>query len=99
MWVSNFGGQRVSEFCGVDSSECPAGLHTGGAHLAGHRYGFDGLTRNTSVEIDPSGNVWITNNWKHVPQLAGNPGGLQMVVFVGVACPIKTPLIGPPQPS
>lgn len=99
VWVSNFGGQRVSEFCGVNSSECPAGLRTGEPISPDTGYGFDGLTRNTCVEIDPSGNVWITNNWKQVPQLAGNPGGLQMVVFVGVAGPIKTPLIGPPQPS
>jgi len=26
-----------------------------------------------------------------------NPGGHALVVFIGLAAPIKTPLIGPPQ--
>ena len=28
---------------------------------------------------------------------AENPGGLHMVVYLGAAGPVKTPLIGPPQ--
>ena len=27
-----------------------------------------------------------------------NPGGHQMVVYIGVAGPLQTPLIGPPTP-
>ena len=27
-----------------------------------------------------------------------NPGGYQMVVFIGLAGPLRTPLIGPPKP-
>lgn len=48
-------------------------------------YGFDGLDRNTSLQIDPSGNIWITNNWTENPQGLSNPGGHQMVVYLGVA--------------
>ena len=50
-------------------------------------YGFDGLVRNTGVAVDPSGNVWLCNNWKEVPVQA-NPGGYEMVVYVGVAGPV-----------
>jgi hypothetical protein len=48
------------------------------------------------VEVDPSGNLWITNNWKRTPLPRKNPGGYEMVVYVGVAGPVRTPLIGPP---
>jgi hypothetical protein len=53
------------------------------------------LKRNTGVQIDPSGNVRLTNNWEIFadPQ---NPGGHEMVVFIGLAKPVKAPLIGPP---
>jgi hypothetical protein len=54
------------------------------------------LTRDTGIAIDPSGNVWLANNWKNVP-IQTNPGGYQIVAYLGVAAPIKTPLIGPPE--
>ena len=50
------------------------------------------------LKFDPSGNLWITNNWKNVPIPDANPGGYEMVVFVGAARPTRTPLIGPPRP-
>ena len=46
----------------------------------------------------PSGNVWITNNWKTHPLPRQNPGGYQMVVYIGAEGPLRTPLIGPPRP-
>jgi hypothetical protein len=48
------------------------------------------------VAIDPSGNVWVANNWLKDP-VQTNPGGDAMVVFIGLAPPVKAPLIGPPQ--
>lgn len=60
-------------------------------------YAFDGLTRNTGVAIDPSGNVWLTNNWLNQPNPIGNPGGHSIVAFVGMAPPLRAPLIGTPQ--
>jgi hypothetical protein len=59
-------------------------------------YAFNGLTRNTGVQVDPSGNVWLTNNWKNMPNPLGNPGGYSIVAYVGIAPPVKTPLIGTP---
>jgi hypothetical protein len=98
VWVSNFSGQRVSEFCGIRTANCPPGAHTGQPISPSTGYGFNGLARNTSVQIDPSGNVWIANNWKTHPLPSANPGGYQMVVYIGVAGPLRTPLIGPPRP-
>jgi len=98
VWVANFAGQRVSEFCGTESADCPPGTRTGQPISPSTGYGFDGLARNTALQIDPSGNVWICNNWKNVPLPRKNPGGYQMVVYIGVAGPLRTPLIGPPVP-
>jgi DNA-binding beta-propeller fold protein YncE len=98
VWVSNFGGQRLSEFCGMQTASCPRGQRTGQPITPDTGYGFDGLVRNTGVQIDPSGNVWLANNWKTYPFPRRNPGGYQMVVFIGLAGPLHTPLIGPPKP-
>jgi sugar lactone lactonase YvrE len=95
VWIANFQGSTVSVFCGA-AGKCPAGLETGDP-IAPDGYFFNGLKRNTAVEIDPSGNVWATNNWEiiAIPQ---NPGGKELVVFLGLAKPVKAPVIGPPEP-
>jgi hypothetical protein len=62
----------------------------------GTGYTSDALIRNTAVAIDPSGNVWLANNWKEIP-IQRNPGGNAIVVMVGAAAPVKTPLIGTPR--
>jgi hypothetical protein len=97
VWVSNFARKRVSQFCGVPARRCGKGLGTGDPISPKGGWSFSGLTRNTAVEIDPSGNVWITNNWKQVP-LPPNPGGYELVVMLGAAGPVRTPLIGQPEP-
>jgi hypothetical protein len=76
----------------------PPGTRTGQPISPSSGYGFDGLVRNTGVQVDPSGNVWVANNWKSLPLPDRNPGGYQMVVFIGLAGPLRTPLIGPPRP-
>jgi hypothetical protein len=97
VWVGNFAGKRVSQFCGTRPASCPPGIRTGDPISPDRTgYGFDGLTRTTGLEPDPSGNLWVTNNWKEVP-LQTNPGGYQIVIFVGIAAPIRTPVIGPPR--
>ncbi|SEL74412.1 hypothetical protein [Streptacidiphilus jiangxiensis] len=97
VWVANFGGQRLAELCGARVASCPPGYRTGQPiSPAATGYGSDGLVRNTGVQIDPSGNVWLTNNWRTVP-IQTNPGGHELVVFVGLAAPVRTPLAGPPQ--
>jgi hypothetical protein len=95
IFIANFGGQRLSEFCGVKSSKCPPGTKTGDPISPDTGYTSDALTRNTGVAIDPSGNVWLANNWLTVP-VQTNPGGHGVVVFIGLASPVKTPLNGLP---
>ncbi len=99
VWVANFGGQRISQFCGVPARHCRPGTTTGDP-ISPDRTGyfFDGLVRVTAVQIDPSGNVWAANNWKRVPDIKTNPGGYQVVIYPGAAAPLRTPLIGPPVP-
>jgi hypothetical protein len=96
VWVANFGGQRLSELCGSETRNCPPGKrHVGAAISPASGYGFDGLVRNTGVIVDPSGNVWLTNNWKNAP-IQTNPGGYQIVAYLGLAAPVASAAIGPP---
>jgi sugar lactone lactonase YvrE len=96
VWVANFAKKRLSQFCGLRPATCPPGKHTGDPISPnGTGYGFDGLVRSTGLAVDPSGNVWVTNNWKTI-SVQTNPGGYQIVAFIGLAAPLKTPLIGPP---
>lgn len=103
VWVANFGSDgagpddyigRVSQFCGANSRNCPLGLRTGDPISPDTGYSTKVLQRITGVAIDPTGNVWAVNNWTpSAPQT--DPGGNSVVVFPGIAAPVKTPLIGP----
>ena len=46
--------------------------------------------------VDPSGNLWVADNWKQIP-IPTNPGGSGMLELIGIAAPVKAPRIGPPQ--
>src|SRR5262245_3347820 len=86
---------RVGNFCGVDTSKCPPTKREVGKAMSpdGTGYTSDALIRNTAVAIDPSGNVWLANNWKRGPIL-NNAGGNSIAVMVGAAGQVKTALIG-----
>lgn len=96
IWVANFFGERLSHLCGARVETCPAGQIGAEISPAQTGYFFDGLQRNTGVQIDASGNVWLTNNWKTVPE-ARNQYGDGLVVFLGAAAPIAMPLVGTPR--
>ncbi|MBF0517816.1 MAG: hypothetical protein HQK97_12010 [Nitrospirae bacterium] len=96
VWVANFEGQRLTQLCGAKHWRCPTGYRTGDPISQNTGYTSDALVRNTGVVIDPSGNVWVANNWKSIP-VQTNPGGDGLVVFIGLAAPVKTPMIGTPQ--
>jgi streptogramin lyase len=52
-------------------------------------YGLDApLKEPYGLAIDASGNIWISN--------ASSEGGNTLTQFVGLASPIRTPLLGPP---
>jgi sugar lactone lactonase YvrE len=94
LWVANFAGERLSHLCGARVSTCPKGEV--GASLSDAGFPFDGLQRNTGVQVDPSGNVWLTNNWIKFP-VQIDPFGDGLVVYLGMAAPVRSPLIGTPQ--
>jgi hypothetical protein len=110
-WVFNFGvvppippGQTtdiptgISRFCGINTKKCPKGMHTGDPISPDTGYRSTSIDRITGGQFDPSGNIWLMNNWKLVPNPVVSPGGNSIVIVVGAAAPIKTPLIGPPVP-
>ena len=96
VWVANFKGNRLMYLCGV--AEHCNGKRVGDPLSPDSGYVLNALERVTAVTIDPSGNVWATNNWINDgfdhPQ---NPGGRHVVVLLGVAHPVKTPLLGYPE--
>jgi hypothetical protein len=105
VWVANAFGRSVTHLCGVRLETCPPGATTGDPISPPGGY-IGGLQIITDVAIDPAGNVWVANNWdrpdegfKRVPEptLSTRFGGDGAVVFFGLAKPVKTPLIGPPQ--
>jgi hypothetical protein len=95
VWVASFVGQKVSQLCGRITSNCPPGAKTGDP-ISPPLHGFTngGLQHITAVQVDQSGNVWAANNWAQISPTVGGDG---LVEFIGVAPPVKTPLIGPPQ--
>jgi hypothetical protein len=98
VWVTNFAGHRLSEFCGTEPRNCPPGTRTGQPITPASGYRFDASNRAVTEAIDQSGNVWVSNNWLNIPLPKRNPGGHQMLVYIGVAGPVHSPLIGTPQP-
>src|SRR5690606_147838 len=55
------------------------------------------LQHLTGVQIDASGNVWAVNNIALGSNLASFSGGDGLVQFIGLATPVATPLLGPPE--
>jgi hypothetical protein len=108
VWVFNFGAVKVgtstdlptgiSRFCGVATRRCPKGSAVGDPISPDSGYTSDALERITGGQIDPSGNIWLTNNWKRDANPVLNPFGNAIVIAIGAASPIRTPLIGPPVP-
>ncbi len=109
IWVSNFSSASagIVELCGYRTKTCPPGLKTGDAISPPEGYLGGGLQLQVDIGIGPAGDVWVTNNWQDPASCFGDPvgsastrcGGQGVVVFYGMAKPVRTPLIGPPQPQ
>ena len=106
IWVSNFTSAEagIVELCGVRPETCPAGMKTGDAISPPGGYVGGGLQLQVDVGIGPAGDVWVTNNWQdHTVCYYGKPkevfstlcAGQGVVVFFGMAKPVRAPLIGP----
>lgn len=98
VWVAGFLNQRITLLCGRKTSSCPPGSKTGDP-ISPSESGFTnrGLQHMTAIQVDPSGNVWVANNWSNGSSLGHFVGGNGLVELVGAGAPVKTPLIGPPR--
>ena len=86
---------------------CPPGFSTGDQISPPGGYFGGGLQMQTDIAVDPAGNVWVMNNWQDIASCIGKPeeatstrcGGQGVVIFYGMAKPVRTPQIGPSQPA
>jgi len=89
VWVAGFATPAVWALCGANTSECPPGSKPGA--VVSPKLGFrsKAFQHITSVQIDQSGNVWVSNNWSNlVPPV----GGTGVDEIVGAATPVCAPL-------
>jgi streptogramin lyase len=107
VWITNFASWEdgIVELCGFRTENCPAGKKTGDAISPPRGYVGGGMQYQVDVGIGPAGDLWVTNNWQDwkavwpgYPEALSTLGaGQGVVVFYGMAKPVKTPLIGPPR--
>jgi hypothetical protein len=105
VWVSNFGAPeaRITQLCGARTENCPPGFKTGDQISPPGGYVGGGLQLQTDLAIGPAGDVWVINNWQDIETCFGVPpesistrcGGQGVVVFFGMAKPVRAPQIGP----
>jgi hypothetical protein len=108
VWISNFAqpSSPIAELCGVRTETCLPGQKTGDQISPPNGFVGGGLQLQTDIAVDPAGNVWGINNWQDVDAcyntsneaLSTRCGGQGVVIFYGVAKPVKSPQIGPAQP-
>src|SRR5262245_41041815 len=104
VWVSNFAGvgSPIVQLCGVRTENCPPGLKTGDQISPPGGYVGGGLQLQTDIAISPAGDVWAMNNWQDVDSCYASPpealstrcGGQGVVIFFGMAKPVRAPQIG-----
>ncbi|MCI4427580.1 MAG: hypothetical protein JHC40_00285 [Burkholderiales bacterium] len=109
IWISNFSSATagIVQLCGFRTENCPPGMKTGDAISPPGGYVGGGLQLQVDIGVGPAGDVWVTNNWQDTASCYGKPdetistrcGGQGVVVFFGMAKPVRTPLIGPARPQ
>ena len=80
VWVASYRGPALSELAGTGSSSAPGTVLSPAAGWAPDA----ALLEAYGLAIDASGNVWVTSF-----------GSSQLTEYVGLAAPVKTPLLGP----
>ena len=105
VWISNFAAadSPITQLCGVRTENCPPGMKTGDQISPPGGYVGGGLQMLTDLAISPSGDVWVMNNWQDIDSCFGDPdealstscGGQGVVIFFGMAKPVRAPQIGP----
>ena len=81
VWVASVLGPSITRLAGATSSSPGQAL----SPAAGFAPDAN-LLKAFAIAIDASGNLWVTNS-----------GNNTLTEFVGLAPPVKTPLLGPPQ--
>ncbi len=109
VWISNFAmpASPIVQLCGVRTETCAPGMKTGDQISPPGGYVGGGLQMQTDLAIGPAGDVWVMNNWQDIDScypgaseaLSTRCGGQGVVVFFGMAKPVRTPQIGPAQPA
>jgi hypothetical protein len=103
VWVASSTSHSVTQLCGVRMKTCPPGLKTGDRITPSEGY-IGGLQIVAPIAIDPAGNAWVGNGFydtqtgfskRPLEARSTQFGAHTIVVFFGVAEPVKTPLIGP----
>lgn len=94
VWVAGFLVRRVTKLCGRNTETCPPGSKMGDVISPPGGFQSEAFQHLTGVSVDPSGNLWVANNWKRLDPIEGGDG---LVALIGIAAPVKTPLVGPPQ--
>jgi hypothetical protein len=107
VWISNFNNPTcgIVELAGCRPEANPPGMKMGDPISPPGGYVGGGLQAQVDIDIDPAGDLWVSNNWQdfdavlgRVPEPLSTLGGGQgIVVFYGMAKPVRTPLIGPAQ--
>src|SRR5262245_34565469 len=105
VWISNFAmpNSPITQLCGVRTENCPPGMKTGDQISPPGGYVGGGLQMQTDLAISPSGDVWVMNNWQDIDSCFANAkeslstrcGGQGVVIFFGMAKPVRVPQIGP----
>lgn len=82
LWVANYRASAISELAGASAAPIAAGTALSpSAGVGSHT----AMRQSYAIAIDASGNLWVTNF-----------GSNTVTEFVGLAVPVRTPLIGPP---
>lgn len=108
VWVSNFAmaSSPIVQLCGVRTEHCPPGFKTGDQISPPGGYVGGGLQLQTDIAVGPAGDVWAINNWQDIDScypgateaLSTRCGGQGVVIFFGMAKPVRAPQIGPAKP-
>ncbi len=108
VWISNFAmpASPIVQLCGVRIENCPPGMKTGDQISPPGGYVGGGLQLQTDIAVSPAGDVWAMNNWQNIDScypgaaeaLSTRCGGQGVVIFFGMAKPVRTPQIGPARP-
>ncbi len=86
VWVANYRGASITELLGANAAQPGKPM----SPAAG--FGTDAsLITPSALAIDASGNVWVSN------QAQNKANQFTITEFLGVATPVKTPVVGPPQ--